>query len=82
MGAGAEVQIDHRNTTMKTRPTCAEIAARLGITPAQARAGFLRNAASLRGMAAKADSTGRKVNGFTAAQLHAMAADAAQSATR
>lgn len=38
-------------------------------TPDQLRAGYARNANSLRGMLAKAEKTGRKVNGFTADYL-------------
>jgi hypothetical protein len=38
-------------------------------TPDQLRAGYARNANGLRGMLAKAERTGRKVNGFTAEYL-------------
>lgn len=40
-------------------------------TPDQLRAGYARNAVGLRTLLAKAERTGRKVNGFTADYLHA-----------
>lgn len=40
-----------------------------GCTPAQLRAQHARNADMLAGMLAKAESTGRKVNGYTADEL-------------
>jgi hypothetical protein len=44
-------------------------------TPDQLRAGFARNAAGLATMLAKAERTGRKVNGFTADYLRAKVAE-------
>lgn len=44
-------------------------------TPDQLRAGFARNAVSLKILAEKADRTGRNVNGFTAFYLHAKATE-------
>jgi hypothetical protein len=38
-------------------------------TPDQLRAGYARNAEGLRGMLARSERTGRKVNGFTAEYL-------------
>ena len=38
-------------------------------TPDQLRAGYARNASSLRTMLATAERTGRKVNGYTLAEL-------------
>jgi hypothetical protein len=38
-------------------------------TPDQLRAGYARNLVGLRGMRDKAVGTGRKVNGYTAAEL-------------
>jgi hypothetical protein len=46
-----------------------QIAARFGCTVEQARAQLQRNADQLARMAAKANKTGKNVNGFTAAQL-------------
>jgi hypothetical protein len=40
-------------------------------TPDQLRAGYARNAKGLRAMLAKAERTGRKVNGYTAEYLRA-----------
>ena len=45
------------------------IAKMFGCTEEQAKAQYARNAAQLAEMEAKAASTGRKVNGFTAQQL-------------
>lgn len=44
-------------------------------TPDQLRAGFARNAKGLATMLAKAERTGRKVNGFTAEYLRAKVAE-------
>lgn len=58
-------------------PTTQQIATLFGCTEAQVRRQFARNAQQLSQMAAKAETTGRKVNGYTAAQLRAAAAQAA-----
>lgn len=50
-------------------------AAAFGVTVEQWRAGFAKNAAILRDMLAEAESTGRKVNGYTPAKLRRMIAD-------
>jgi hypothetical protein len=44
-------------------------------TPDQLRAGFARNAKGLAGLLAKAERTGRKVNGFTADYLREKVAE-------
>lgn len=46
-----------------------KIAKMFGCTEEQAKAQYARNAAQLAEMEAKANSIGRKVNGFTAQQL-------------
>lgn len=58
------------------QPTTNQIASLFGCSEAQVRAQFAKNAAQLEAMAAKAESTGRKVNNYTAAQLREMAAKA------
>ncbi len=57
------------------KPTTEQIASRFGCTPEQVRAQFARNAEGLAKMLARAESTGRKVNGYTADQLRQMVAD-------
>lgn len=52
----------------------AHVAAVLHCTPAQVRAQLARNAASLAGMAAKAERTGRPVNHFDARTLRRLSA--------
>lgn len=52
------------------------LATRFGCSVAQVRAMHAKNADTLRGMLAKAESTGRKVNGYTAEQLRGAVADA------
>ena len=51
------------------------VAAFFGCTAEQARAQYARGAEVLDGMADKAARTGRKVNGYTEAELRAKAAD-------
>lgn len=68
-------------TTLKTKmKTPSEIAAVFGCTPEQAKTQQLANAAQLREMAAKARATGKKVNGYTAAELDARAEAIGQAA--
>lgn len=43
-------------------------------TPDQLRAGYARNASGLQTMLSKAESTGKKVNGYTADTLRAVSA--------
>jgi hypothetical protein len=50
-------------------------AAFFGCTVEQARAGYLKGAVVLDQMADKAERTGRKVGGYTVAELRAKAAD-------
>ena len=50
-------------------------------TPDQLRAGFTRNAAGLAKMLAKAETTGRKVGGYTAEQLRERVAEFARLST-
>jgi len=54
--------------------TKTEIAARFKCTPEQLSAQYARNAADLRKLAEKAEKTGKKVRGYTAAE-HAAAAE-------
>lgn len=51
------------------------VAAVFGCTAEQARAQYLKGAAVLDGMAEKAERTGKRVNGYTADKLRAMAAN-------
>jgi hypothetical protein len=57
------------------KPTVAQLAARYGVTEDRICAQFALNAASLRTMLAKAERTGRKVNGYTADRLRELVAD-------
>ena len=50
-----------------------QIAEIFGCTADQVRRQFASNAAGLRGMAAKAESKGKKINGYTASKLGEMA---------
>ena len=54
--------------------TPAQVAKVFGCTVEQARAQMKANAAQLRALRIRAESTGRKVNGYTAAQLAERAA--------
>ncbi len=54
----------------------AAIASAFKCTPEQVRAQFARNSAGLSGMATKAEQSGRKVNGYEAHELRAMAGQA------
>lgn len=60
-----------------TNPSPEQIAAMFGCTVSQVRAQFAANAKQLAKMAEKAESLGRKVNGYTATELRARAAAAA-----
>lgn len=53
--------------------TLEQIAKQFGCTSEQVRQQFARNARSLATMADKAKQRGRKVNGYTASELSAMA---------
>lgn len=59
------------NSTLPIQPNAAASAKRFGCTVAQAKALFAKNAVGFRQMAEKAERTGRKVNGYTSAQLRA-----------
>ncbi len=61
-------------------PDTATIARLFGCTPEQVRAQFAANSKQLSAMADKAQRTTRKVNGYTAQQLRAMACQAATKA--
>lgn len=63
-----------------TRYTPEQIAKMFGCTTAQVGKQFAANAAQLQAMAKKAKQTGRKVNGYTAAELAAHAARFASKA--
>jgi hypothetical protein len=56
-------------------PTAADVARLFGCTADRVRHQYRRNAAQLRGMAEQAKRTGRLVNGYTAEQLQAKAAE-------
>jgi hypothetical protein len=58
-----------------TSPNAARSASVFGCTVEQARSLMARNSVVLSGMALKAKRTGKKVNGYTSAQLAASAAD-------
>lgn len=62
---------------MKTpvKPNAERSAATFGVTVDQAKVMFRKNAFGLLEMAERAVKTGRKVNGYTEAQLRASAAD-------
>ena len=54
---------------MMTKFTEQDICRRFNCTPEQVRAMHAKNAEGLRAMLAKAEKTGKKVNGYTAEQL-------------
>lgn len=60
--------------------TTAQIAARFGCTVEQVRALHRRNAADTLADAVKAEQSGRKIRGYTAAQLYQQAARSAAAA--
>lgn len=62
------------------RFTVEQTAAMLGVTVEQIRAGHARNLPQLQAMLAKAEKTGRKVNGYTAEQLRERVAECAKRA--
>jgi len=53
------------------KPTPSDIARAFGVPEANVRRQFARNVASLREDLAQAEKTGRKVRGYTAAQIRA-----------
>lgn len=63
------------DTSVKTnnpiKPDAARCAAAFGCTIEQAKRQLAKNADGLRRMAEKAESTGKKYNGYTAAELRA-----------
>lgn len=77
---GAIVPQTNERTVVR-RPTTEEVAAMFKATPEQVRAQYAANAIQLKGMADKAALTGRKVNGYTEAQLRQLAAVAEANAT-
>lgn len=79
-----EIPIDMRNrlridntvkTTNPIKPDAARSAALFGCTVEQAKRLLSKNADGLRQMAEKAESTGKKYRGYTAAELRASEAD-------
>lgn len=65
---------------METLMSIEQMAARFRCTTDQIRAQFKRNADDLAAMAAVAERKGRKVNGYTAAELRAKSAKMAARA--
>jgi hypothetical protein len=63
-------------------PTVEQVAARFGASVERVRESYRANAVQLTNMAAKAERTGRKVNGYTAEQLRAMSAQQSGIAAR
>ena len=61
--------MNQTNMKTPTKPDAARSAGQFGCTIEQAKRMFAKNADGFRAMAAKAESTGKKVSGYTAAEL-------------